>query len=75
MLFSCEELLGQKQSLKQENTSSDTGVPGDDNAASSFGPTVGFERDLVRAIGNMCYKNKKIQDKVRIIKDIKAISI
>ena len=36
-----------------------------DEAAVAANPVFGFKRDLVRLIGNMCWRHKKNQDMVR----------
>ena len=36
-----------------------------DEAAVAANPVFGFKRDLVRLIGNMCWRHRKNQDTVR----------
>lgn len=57
------ELLKHKQLVKREDDES-----GSIGNSSPNHPFVGLERNLVRIIGNMSYKNKKMQDRVGFYK-------
>lgn len=65
LLESVIGLLNQKQLAKQEKKIKEN-LPDQH-------PEVGFERDLVRVLGNMIYENKLIQDKVRELKGIEIL--
>ncbi|XP_057312086.1 ataxin-10-like isoform X1 [Hydractinia symbiolongicarpus] len=61
--------------LKQTNRSEFSSYfskPAQAGTAKDVHPAYGFKRDLVRTIGNMCYKNKKMQDKVREFDGIRS---
>ena len=58
--------LGLLKQISLSDVSSFFSKPGEAHDTADEHPTHGFKRDLIRVVGNMCYKNKTMQDKVTI---------
>ena len=46
-----------------------------DEAAVAANPVFGFKRDLVRLVGNMCWRHRKNQDTVRMIRRLEGAKL
>ncbi|XP_068702256.1 ataxin-10-like isoform X2 [Montipora foliosa] len=73
LLETCVGLLKETSTPEAKVTFSNVGSIPQDVTSERLAPSQGFQRDLVRVIGNMCYRHRPNQDTVRELDGISLL--